>query len=98
MPIENEHRLTSVEDLAKSNKHRIEELERRQNDLDSIVTTVQVLAVKEESIEKKVDEVNGKLEVIVGKSGARWDGLIDKIILTIAAAVVGFVLAQIGLG
>lgn len=98
MPIENEHRLTAVEDLAKSNKHRIEELERRQNDLDSIVTTVQVLAVKEESIEKKVDEVNGKLEVIVGKSGARWDGLVDKIILTIAAAVVGFVLAQIGMG
>lgn len=98
MPIENEHRLTAVEDLAKSNKHRIEDLERRQNDLDSIVTTVQVLAVKEESIEKKVDEVNGKLEVIVGKSNSRRDGFIDKVIWAIVAAAIGFLLAQIGLG
>jgi hypothetical protein len=98
MEIQNEHRLTSVEDLAKSNKHRIDDLERRQNDLDSIVTTVQVLAVKEESIEKKVDEVNGKLEVIVGKSGARWDGFVEKVIWAIVAAVIGFLLAQIGVG
>lgn len=98
MEIQNEHRMTAVEDLAKSNKHRIDDLERRQNDLDSIVTTVQVLAVKEESIEKKVDEVNGKLEVIVGEAGKRWNGLVDKVIWTVAAALIGFMLAQIGLG
>ncbi len=98
MEIQNEHRLTAVEDLAKSNRHRIDDLERRQNDLDSIVTTVQVLAVKEESIEKKVDEVNGKLEVIVGEAGKRWNGLVDKAIWAVAAAVIGFLLAQIGLG
>jgi hypothetical protein len=30
------------------------------------------------------------------KPGKRWDGLVDKIILTVAAAIVGFLLAHFG--
>lgn len=98
MEIQNEHRLTAVEDLAKSNKHRIDDLERRQNDLDNIVTTVQVLAEKEKSIENTVNEIKSDVKSLTGKAGARWDGLVDKVIWAVAAAVIGFLLAQIGLG
>lgn len=98
MEIQNEHRLTAVEDLAKSNRHRIDDLERRQNDLDKIVSTVQVLAEKMKSIENTVNETKDDVKGLTGKAGERWNGLVDKAIWAVAAAVIGFLLAQIGLG
>lgn len=93
---DNEHRLTAVEDRAASNTRRINDLEKRQDDLDNIVSTVKVLAEKEKNIECTVNEIKNDVKSLTNKPGQRWDSLIDKIILTIAAAVVGFVLAQIG--
>jgi hypothetical protein len=91
-----EHRLTEVESRSKSNQHRIEEVEKRQDNLDELVSTVKVLAVREENVETDVKEIKADVKSLTGKSGQRWDGLVDKIILTIAAAVVGFILAHIG--
>lgn len=96
MDLEHEKRLTEVESRSKSNMHRLDEVERRQDSLDELVGTVKVLAVKEDNIEKKVDKISNNVESITNKSGKRWDSLVDKIIVTIAAAVVGFILAKIG--
>ena len=97
MPVENEHRLTVVEDRSKSNTRRIEELEKRQDNLDDLVSTVKVLATREENVENDVKEIKKDVKSLTDKPAKRWDGLVDKIILTIAAAVIGFVLAQLGL-
>ena len=97
MEISNEHRLTEVEERSKSNKHRIDELEKRQDNLDELVTTVKVLAVREEVVEETVKKIDGKVESIANKPAKRWDNLVDKIIITVAAAVIGFILAKIGL-
>ena len=96
MPVENEHRLTVVEDRSKSNTRRIEELEKRQDNLDDLVSTVKVLATREENVENDVKEIKKDVKSLTDKPAKRWDGLVDKIILTIAAAVIGFILAQIG--
>lgn len=98
MDLDHERRLTEVEQRSKSNMKRLDDVEKRQNSLDELVGTVKVLAVKEDNIEKKVDKISDNVESITNKSAKRWDGLVDKIILTIAAAVVGFVLAKFGLG
>ena len=45
MEMECEHRLTEVEERAKLNSHRLDEVEKRQDDLDELVSTVKVLAV-----------------------------------------------------
>lgn len=92
-----EHRLTEVEDRSKSNSHRLDDLERRQDNLDDLVGTVKVLAVKEEAVEKDVREIKTDVKSLTGKAGQKWDNLIDRIVWAIAAAVVGFFLAQIGL-
>ena len=97
MDIEHEKRLTDVENRARSNSHRIDEIEKRQDNLDELVSTVKVLAVREENVENYVKEIKNDVKGLTGKSGQRWDSLVDKIILTIAAAIVGFVLAQIGM-
>ena len=92
-----EHRLTEVEDRAKSNTKRLDEVEKRQDDLDDLVTTVKVLATREENVESDVKEIKRDVKDMASTSGKRWDELVDKIIWAIAAAVVGFVIAQIGL-
>lgn len=94
---EHEERLSKVEERSKSNTHRINDLEKRQDNLDELVGTVKVLAVREENVEINVKEIKNDVKSLTGKSGKRWDGLVDKIIMVVAAAVVGFILAKIGL-
>lgn len=96
MDMEHEKRLTQVEERAKSNTKRLDDVEKRQDNLDELIGTVKVLAVREENVETDVKEIKMDVKSLTGKPGKRWDSLIDKIILTIAAAIVGFVLAHFG--
>ena len=96
MDMEHERRLTEVESRARSNTHRLDDLEKRQDNLDDLVSTVKVLAVREENVENDVKEIKNDVKSLTNKPAQRWDGLMDKIILTIAAVIVGFVLSQIG--
>ena len=97
MDFEHEKRLTEIEERSKSNSHRIDSLEKRQDNLDELVGTVKALAVREENVETDVKEIKTDVKTLTNKSAKRWDSLVDKIILTIAAAIVGFILAKFGL-
>lgn len=97
MDFEHEKRLTEVEERSKSNSHRIDTIEKRQDNLDELVGTVKVLAVREENVENDVKEIKNDVKSLTGKSGRRWDGMVDKIIMILVAAVVGFMLALIGM-
>lgn len=92
-----EHRLTEVEACVKNDSKRLEEVEKRQDDLDELVSTVKVLAVREENVENDVKEIKSDVKSLTSKPGQRWDSLVEKVIFGIAAAIVGFLLAQIGL-
>ena len=92
-----EHRLTEVEGRSKSNTHRLEEMERRQDNLDDLVSTVKVLAVREENVENDVKEIKNDVKSIKDKPGQRWDSIVDKVIWAVLAAVIAFVLGRIGL-
>lgn len=97
MDISVEHRLTEVEDRSKSNQHRLDELEKRQDNLDDLVSTVKVLAVREEAVENDVKEIKADVKSLTSKPGQRWDSLMDKIIWAVAGAVLAFLMAKIGL-
>ena len=57
-----EHRLTTVEDRSKSNTKRLDEVERRQDNLDDLVSTVKVLAIREENVETDVKEIKADVK------------------------------------
>ena len=97
MDLAHEERLSKVEERAKSNSHRIEEVERRQDNLDKLAGAVSALVVKEENVENDVKEIKTVVKSLEGKSGQRWDNLVDKIIWAIAAAAIAFLLSKIGL-
>lgn len=97
MDLDHERRLTEVEARSNSNTHRIDELEKRQDNLDELVGTVKVLAVREESVENDVKEIKNDVKLLTSKSGKMFDSIVEKIIMLIIAAVVGYFLARIGL-
>ena len=97
MDLEHEKRLTEVEAITKSNADRIVAIEDRQDKLDDLVGSVKALAVREEKVETDVREIKQDVKVLAGRSGKLWDSMVDKIILTIVSAIIGFLLANIGL-
>lgn len=97
MEREFEHRLTEVEARSKSNMKRLDTMEKRQDDLDKLVSTVAVLAEKMQSLENNVVEIKADVKSLSGKSGKKWDNLISLIVSSIVAAVAGYIFAHIGL-
>lgn len=97
MDLEHEKRLTEVEARSKSNAHRLDDVEKKQNDLSELVGTVKVLATKQEGVENDVKEIKNDVKTLTSKPGKRWEGLISQLVTLVVAAVVGFILAKIGL-
>ena len=97
MEKEYEHRITEVEERSKSNTHRIDELEKRQDNLDDLVGTVKVLADREERVETDVKEIKTDVKNLTSKPAKKWDNLTNQIITIVVAAIAGFILAKIGL-
>ena len=96
MEINFEHRMTEVEERSKSNTHRIDEMEKRQDNLDDLVGTVKVLADREQRVETDVKEIKTDVKNLTSKPGQKWDSLVNQIITIVVAAIAGFILAKIG--
>lgn len=96
--LEQERRLTAVEDRAKSNSHRIEKLEASTAAIHRLAASMEVMAEKQDRVADTVDKLDCKVTALEGRPGRRWDGLVDKAMLTAAAALVGFVLVRLGIG
>ena len=96
MDLEHEKRLTEVEARSKSNAHRLDDVEQRQDNFDKLVISVEKLALKEQNVENDVKEIKTDVKTLTSKSGKRWDGLVDKIILIVATAIITFALSKIG--
>ena len=97
MEREVEHRLTEVEERSKSNTHRLDEVERRQDNLDTMAAAVSVLAEREKRVESDVKEIKADVKTLAEKPGKRYDALVEKVAWAVIAAVVAFVLGRIGL-
>lgn len=97
MDLEHERRLTAVEDRSKSNAHRIDKLEESTEAINRLATSMEVMVVKQEEVANTVVKLDEKVTILETKPAKRWDALVDKIIWAVAAAVVGFLLARIGL-
>ena len=97
MEINLEHRLTAVEERSQTNTHRLDEVEKRQDSLDKLVSTVGILAEREKRVEDDVKEIKTDLKNLTNQPAKRWENLVSQIITIVVAALIGFFLAKIGL-
>ena len=91
--IEMEHRVTAVEKLAGSNRHRIDDMEKRQDNLDELVKSVALFAQEQEYIKEDVNEIKADVKALTDKPAKRWESLVDKLLLVAAGAFLGWLAA-----
>ncbi len=97
MDLEHEKRLTEVESRSKSNMKRIDDMEKRQDSLDDLVSTVKVLADREARVEDDVTEIKGDVKEMKEKPAKRWESIVEKALMTIVGILLGFLAGQLGL-
>lgn len=97
MELNFEHRLTEVEERAKSNQHRIEKLETSTEALNRLASSMEVMAEKQERVADAVEELDGKVTALEAKPAKRWEELVNKLLLVAATALVTWLLSSMGL-
>ena len=76
---------------------RIEIIEKRQKDMEDLISSVAVLAQRMGMVEKNVSEMTVNVRTLMEKPGKRWDGIVEKAILVVVGAVVAWILAKVGI-
>ena len=97
MDLDHERRLTEVEARSKSNTKRLDDVERRQDNLDNLVSSVAIMAQEQEHIKDDVTEIKTDVKALSDKPGKRWDSIVDKSIWAVLAAMIAFLLGRMGL-
>lgn len=89
-----EPRISALEEASKDHGKRLGGLERatdvQETELKHIGETLTEIKADNKSILQKV-------EALESKPGKRWDGLVEKAIWAVCAAVIAFLLAKVGL-
>lgn len=101
-PEENAIRLAEVEARSKSNTHRIDALEKSQEVLNKLATSVEVMATELKhqtaavaEIKADVADLTEKVEAVEQKPAKRWDGMVDKFVAGLVGAVATLIIAGI---
>lgn len=91
-------KLAEVEQRARSNTRRIETLERGQEMLGRLTTSVEVMVQEQRHIRENVSELSEKLDTMEQKPLRRYEAVAEKVLLVVASALITWVLARLGLG
>ena len=86
-----------TDDRSIRNEGRIKKLEEESAVLHKLATSVAVMAEQLKTMNASVTTLTNEVEELREKPGKRWDGLVDKIVWAVAAALLGYVFANIGL-
>ena len=88
-------KVVEIDQRSKSNTHRLDKVEERQDNLDKLVSSVSALANEQEHIKEDVTEIKTDVKALTEKPAKRWDGIVDKLIWLAVSGALGFIAAQI---
>jgi len=89
--------VTEADARSRSNTHRIDKLEERQNNLDKLVSTVASMATEQENIKDDVTEIKSDVKSLKDVPAKHWEDFVGKLLWFLIAAALGFVLARAGI-
>nr|DAG65515.1 MAG TPA: Protein of unknown function (DUF2730) [Caudoviricetes sp.] len=90
-------KLQETTDRSVRNEGRIKKLEQEHATLQQLATSVAVMAEQMRTMNASVNALTGKVDMLEKKPGKRWEGIVEKTIWAVLAAVIAFALARIGL-
>lgn len=91
-------RLTSNEERARSNSHRIKQLEDWKENQTELIKAVSQMAEKQNTIERDVGIIQKNVQALNEKAGKRWESVVDKAISAIVGGLIAYLLFKLGLG
>ena len=89
-------KITELEQHVRGNTRRIEGLERGQETLNRLVTAVEVLAARQESIGENVQKLSGKLDFLESRPQRRWESVADRLAVAVLTILIGALFAFVG--
>ena len=90
-------RLAAAEEQHKTLFNRLDRQEKMLDAVHKLALSVSELANKQNTMQTKLDDLCEDVEEIKEKPARRWDSLWEKILLTVAGALVSFLLAKMGI-
>ena len=91
-------KVQQVEDRSRSNAHRLDEVEKKLADNDEMLASIARLDQRQKDMDTDVKEIKTDVKALAGKPAKRWESVVDKAILAVVTALVGYVIVRIGLG
>lgn len=96
--LELERRLSHVEDRAAANTRRLNKMEQAQSHITELVRSVSSIAQKQTDMDADMKEIKADVKALNGRPAKRWDSVVEKALLTVVAALVGWCLVRLGIG
>ena len=87
-----------VDDRSKSNAHRLDDVEKKLEDNEQMLASIARLDQRQKDMDTDVKEIKADVKALAGKPAKRWESIVDKVLMAIVAALVGYVVLQLGLG
>ena len=69
-------KVVEIDQRSKSNTHRLDKVEERQDNLDKLVSSVSALANEQEHIKEDVTEIKTDVKSLTERPGKRWDSIV----------------------
>ena len=85
-------KVVEIDQRSKSNTHRLDKVEERQDNLDKLVSSVSALANEQEHIKEDVTEIKADVKSLSERPGKRWDSIVGAIITGVVSFIVAWVL------
>ena len=90
-------KLTEVEERSKSNTHRLDKMEKRQDTLDELAKSMARMDERQNNMDGDVKEIKADVKALAEKPAKRWDGLMDKALWLLIGAALAALFAQGGI-
>ena len=95
--VEFAQKLAELDAQVKSSTERLSKLEALTEVVHELATTMKLMAEKQERTAEVVERLDSKITNIEQEPAKRWKAVVDKIIMAVVAALVGFALAKLGI-
>lgn len=92
-----EHRLTEVEQRTKSNSHRLEEHDKKLDDITDLVLSVKELAMETKHMREDLNETIQRLSKLESKDADKWEKFKWLIVAGVITIVLGYLAVSVGL-
>ena len=90
-------KLQETTDRSTRNEGRIKKLESESAVLHQLATSVAVMAEQLKTMNTSVSTLTNEVEELKEKPGKRWESVVSTVIVGLATALLGFLLAKFGL-